>query len=117
MLQDFSKFYIACEYCSKKYGNSGISTGSWGCGAFWCDKAHKFLQQLVSAKCNNIKLSYSTFGDNNYKSKLEKLDRLYEIEIFPEHAIKLLQSLENSAFGEFLKDLDEGYLTLRKVFR
>ena len=26
-------------------------------------------------------------------------------------------SLENSAFGEFLKDLDEGYLTLRKVFR
>ena len=43
VLQDFSKFYIACEYCSKKYENAGISTGSWGCGAFWCDKAHKFL--------------------------------------------------------------------------
>lgn len=56
-------------------------------------------------------------GDEYAKNKLEKLDRLYEIEIFPEHAIKLLQSLENSAFGEFLKDLDEGYLTLRKVFR
>ena len=73
MLQDFSKFYIACEYCSKKYENAGISTGSWGCGAFWCDKAHKFLQQLVCDKYNNVKLSYSTFGDSNYKSKLEKL--------------------------------------------
>ncbi|MBR7048092.1 MAG: hypothetical protein IKI43_07015 [Campylobacter sp.] len=56
-------------------------------------------------------------GDEYAKNKLEKLDQLYEIEIFPEHAIKLLQSLENSALGEFLKDLDEGYLTLRKVFR
>ena len=68
-----SKFYIACEYCSKKYENSGISTGSLGYGAFWRDKAHKFLQQLVCAKCNNVILSYSTFGDNNYKNKLEKL--------------------------------------------
>ena len=51
-----SKFYIACEYCSKKYENAGISTGSWGYGAFWRDKAHKFLQQLVCAKCNNVKL-------------------------------------------------------------
>ena len=67
MLKDFSKFYIACEYCSKKYENA-----SWGSGAFWCDKAHKFLQQLVCANCNNVKLIYSTFGDNNYKSKLEK---------------------------------------------
>ncbi len=72
VLQDFSKFYIACEYCSKKYENAGICTGSWGCGFFWCDKADKFLQQLVCSKCNNVKLSYSTFGDNNYKSKLEK---------------------------------------------
>ena len=56
VLQDFSKFYIACEYCSKKYENAGISTGSWGCGFFWCDKADKFLQQLVCSKCNNVKL-------------------------------------------------------------
>ena len=73
MLQDFSKFYIACKYCSKKYENAGISTGSWAYGTFWRDKAHKFLQQLVCAKCNNVILSYSTFGDNNYKNKLEKL--------------------------------------------
>ena len=56
-------------------------------------------------------------GDEYAKSKLEKLDRLYEIEIFPEHAVRLLQSLENSALGEFLKDLDEGYVTIRKAFR
>ena len=73
VLQDFSKFYSACNYCKKKYENAGISTGSWGCGAFWCDKAHKFLQQLVSAKCNNVKLSYSTFGDQNYFNSLKKL--------------------------------------------
>ena len=73
VLQDFSKFYIACEYCVKKNENAGISTGSWGCGAFYCDKAHKFIQQLICAKANGIKLSYSTFGDQNYKNKLEKL--------------------------------------------
>ena len=73
VLQDFSKFYSACEYCKKKNENAGISTGSWGCGAFWCDKAHKFLQQIVCAKSNGIKLAYSTFGDKNYKNKLEKL--------------------------------------------
>ena len=44
-----------------------------GCGAFWCDKAHKFLQQLVSAKVNNVKLSYSTFGDQYYFKSLIKL--------------------------------------------
>ena len=73
VLQDFSKFYIACEYCVKKNENAGISTGSWGCGAFYCDKAHKFIQQLICAKANGIKLSYSTFGEQNYKNKFEKL--------------------------------------------
>ena len=73
VLQDFSKFYIACDFCSKKYENPNISTGSWGCGAFYCDKAHKFLQQLVCGKASGVKLSYSTFGDKNYKNKLEKL--------------------------------------------
>ena len=73
VLQDFSKFYSACEFCKNKNENAGISTGSWGCGAFWCDKAHKFLQQLVCAKANGVKLSYSTFGDDNYKNKLVKL--------------------------------------------
>ena len=73
VMQDISKFYSACNYCAKKYKNSGISTGSWGCGAFGCDKAHKFLQQLVCAKANNIKLSFSTFGNENYKNNLIKL--------------------------------------------
>ena len=73
VMQDISKFYSACNYCSKKYENSGISTGSWGCGAFGCDKAHKFLQQLVCAKSNNIKLSFSTFGNETYKYNLIKL--------------------------------------------
>ena len=73
ILQDISKFYTACDFCSKKNENAGISTGSWGCGAFWCDKAHKFLQQLVCAKSSGVKLSYSTFGDNNYKKKLIQL--------------------------------------------
>ena len=73
VLQDFSKFYMACDYCSKNNENPGISTGSWGCGAFYCDKAHKFLQQLVCGKACGVKLSYSTFGDQKYKNKLEKL--------------------------------------------
>ena len=73
VLQDFSKFFSACEFCKNKNENAGISTGSWGCGAFWCDKTHKFWQQLVCAKASGVKLSYYTFGDNNYKNKLEKL--------------------------------------------
>ncbi|MDA3063107.1 MULTISPECIES: formate hydrogenlyase maturation HycH family protein [unclassified Campylobacter] len=56
-------------------------------------------------------------GDEYAKFKLGNIATINEIEIFPEHAIKLLQSLKNSALGEFLKNLDEGYLTLRKVFR
>ena len=73
VLQDISKFYSACYYCKKKYNNAGISTGSWGCGAFSCDKTHKFLQQLVSAKANHVKLSYSTFGNQNYYNSLKKI--------------------------------------------
>ena len=71
--QDISKFYTACYFCSKKYKNPGISTGSWGCGALGCDKAHKFLQQLVCSKANNVKLSFSTFGNENYCNSLKEL--------------------------------------------
>ena len=56
-------------------------------------------------------------GDEYAKTKLGNVDKFYEIEIFPERAVRLLQSLENSALGEFLKDLDEGYVTIRKAFR
>ena len=71
--QDISKFYSACNYCNKKYNNAGISTGSWGCGVFGCDKAHKFLQQLICAKANNVKLSFSTFGNQKYAEDLKRL--------------------------------------------
>ena len=46
------------------------------------DAEHFFVIKLISfysnsilvyAKSNNVKLSYSTFGDQNYKNKLEKL--------------------------------------------
>ena len=73
IIQDISKFYTACEYCSKEYNNPGISTGSWGCGVFGCDKAHKFLQQLICAKANNVKLSFSTFGNEDYGYSLKEL--------------------------------------------
>ena len=52
----FLNFISHVNIVQKKYENAGISTGSWDCGAFWCDKVHKFLQQLVCAKCNNVKL-------------------------------------------------------------
>ena len=42
VLQDFSKFYIACEYCSKKYENAGISTGSWDVAFFGAIKRINF---------------------------------------------------------------------------
>ena len=66
VIQDISKFYSACNFCKKKNENPGISTGSWGCGAFGCDRAHKFLQQLICAKSNYVKLSFSTFGKEKY---------------------------------------------------
>jgi len=73
VIQDISKFYSACNFCKKKNENPGISTGSWGCGAFGCDRAHKFLQQLICAKSNNVKLSFSTFGKEKYCNSLKEL--------------------------------------------
>ena len=73
VIQDISKYYSACKYCCQKYENPAISTGSWGCGAFWGDRAHKFMQQLISAKANNVKLFYSTFGNQKYCDSLIKL--------------------------------------------
>ena len=73
IIQDISKYYTACEYCNKKYNNPGISTGSWGCGAFGCDRAHKFLQQLICSKANNVKLSFSTHGNEKYSISLKEL--------------------------------------------
>ena len=72
VVQDVSKFYTACNYCKNKYKNPVISTGSWGCGAFGCDRAHKFLQQLVSAKANDVQISFSTFGKQDYCDSLKE---------------------------------------------
>ena len=75
VMQDISKFYSACNFCKKKHENPGISTGSWGCGAFGCDRAHKFLQQLICAKSNHVKLFFSTFGKADYQNSLNLLFR------------------------------------------
>ena len=108
ILQDCSKFYSACDFCAKKNENPGISTGSWGCGAFWCDKAHKFLQQICCAKSNGVKLSYSTFGDNNYKNKLEKLFKAV-LEFTPKvcDLYKLIIEFKGTRDREFHKYLKE----------
>ena len=71
--QDISKFYSACKFCSGKYKNAAISSGSWGCGAFGCDRAHKFLQQIICAKANDVKLTFSTFGKQDYGESLKEL--------------------------------------------
>ena len=68
VIQDISKFYAACNYCKNKYNNPAISTGNWGCDAFGSDRAHKFLQQLLCAKANDVKLSFSS----NLFSHLDK---------------------------------------------
>ena len=75
VIQDISKFYTACNFCKQKYSNPSISTGSWGCGAFGCDRAHKFLQQLICAKSNHVKLFFSTFGKADYQNSLNLLFR------------------------------------------
>ena len=108
VLQDFSKFFSASEFCAKKHKNPGISTGSWGCGAFYCDKAHKFLQQICCAKCNGVKLSYSTFGDNNYKNKLEQLFKAV-IKFTPKvcDLYKLIIEFKGTRDKEFHKYLKE----------
>ena len=108
VLQDISKFYSACFFCNKKYNNAGISTGSWGCGAFSGDKTHKFLQQLVSAKANHVKLSYSTFGNQNYYNSLKKLF-IYVIQHKPKicDLYKLIIEFKGKKDEEFHKYLKE----------
>lgn len=50
------------------------------------------------------------------KFKLGNIDKFYEIEIFPEHASRLLDEIPSGKFREILENLDEGYLMLRKNF-
>lgn len=53
-------------------------------------------------------------GDEYLKFKIGNLSKYFEIEIFPEHAAKLLPHVMECPFKEVLKGLNEGYLVLRK---
>ncbi|MBE0495441.1 MAG: hypothetical protein IBX45_03405 [Campylobacterales bacterium] len=55
-------------------------------------------------------------GGEYLKFKLGNLSKYFEIEIFPEHAIKLLPQLIECPFREILMGLQQGYLVLRKDF-
>jgi len=56
-------------------------------------------------------------GGEYLKFKIGHLNKYFEIEIFPEHAIKLLPEIKECPFKEILKELKAGYLVLRKDFK
>ena len=47
------------------------------------------------------------------KFKLGNLTKYFEIEIFPEHAKKLINELPEGKFKDYLINLKEGYIILR----
>ena len=53
-------------------------------------------------------------GDKYLKFKIGNLSKYSEIEIYPEHAAKLLITIIECPLKEILKDLKEGYLVLQK---
>jgi len=55
-------------------------------------------------------------GDEYLKFKLGNLSKYFEIEVFPEHAARLLPHMMECPFKEILSNLKEGYLVLRKDF-
>lgn len=56
-------------------------------------------------------------GGEYVKFKIGNLSKYFEIEIFPEHAQKLLPEMIECPFKQILTDLKEGYLVLRKDFQ
>ena len=56
-------------------------------------------------------------GGEYLKFKIGHLNKYFEIEIFPEHATKLLAEIKECPFKEVLKELKAGYLVLRKDFK
>lgn len=50
------------------------------------------------------------------KFKIGNLSKYFEVEIFPEHAARLIPQLAEGKFKEILLNLKEGYLVLRKDF-
>lgn len=55
-------------------------------------------------------------GDKYLNFKLGNLNKYQEIEIFPEHAKKLLPNMKECSLKNILSELKEGYLVLRKNF-
>lgn len=53
-------------------------------------------------------------GDAYLQFKIGNLSKYFEIEIFPEHAAKLIPHMIECPLLEILKNLQEGYLVLRK---
>lgn len=56
-------------------------------------------------------------GGAYLKFKIGNLSKYFEIEIFPEHAQKLLPEMIECPLKEVLATLNEGYLVLRKDFQ
>lgn len=56
-------------------------------------------------------------GGEYLKFKIGNLSKYFEIEIFPEHATKLLPQMMECPLKEILVSLREGYLVLRKDFQ
>ena len=55
-------------------------------------------------------------GDEYLRFKIGNLSKYFEIEIFPEHAAKLLPHVMECPFKAVVMSLNEGYLVLRKDF-
>ncbi|MDD2382889.1 MAG: formate hydrogenlyase maturation HycH family protein [Sulfurospirillaceae bacterium] len=56
-------------------------------------------------------------GDEYLRFKIGNLNKYFEIEIFPEHAVKLIPHMMECPFREVLRGLSQGYLVLRKDFK
>ncbi|NLU33754.1 formate hydrogenlyase maturation HycH family protein [Wolinella succinogenes] len=56
-------------------------------------------------------------GGEYLRFKLGNLSRYFEVEVFPEHAAKLLPEMMECPFKKVLEELKEGYLVLRKDFK
>ncbi|MGG7047999.1 MULTISPECIES: formate hydrogenlyase maturation HycH family protein [unclassified Campylobacter] len=50
------------------------------------------------------------------KFKIGNISKYFEVEIFAEHAAKLIPQMCECEFKEILRGLKEGYLMLRKIF-
>lgn len=54
-------------------------------------------------------------GGEYIKFKLGNLSKYFEIEVFPEHALKLVPDMIECPLKNLLSDLNEGYLVLRVI--